>query len=399
MLKNHSEATGAEVVVLTVIPIELQAARAALGLGEASYRTFPGGTHYYTGTFESQRLGHRCSVALGCIGMAGNIGAAGATADAIRVFRPQVLLLMGIAAGMRGKIKIGEVVFSERVVGYESAALVAGPEGSQALQPRPTMPEPSHRLIQDVTFYNPQAERLNQRFDTIGGSFPVAPAGQEEQYQKHVAASIGARSTTIASGEKLLRTPEFLRDIREHQHGRTDTGEMEAVGFAQTCNRERVDWLVIRGISDFGDEFKDDSFHRFASYAAATVLIDFLTYGLSIADAAAPPAQDARRAPAPDDAPDDPRDTLEDLLQRSGRINTEVERLALLLKLRIAPNPFTVDEMRASRPSFAALLRQRLEDAYGAGKLLELCASIRPYLHGEHAERLASLVRWLEAQR
>jgi hypothetical protein len=39
---------------------------------------------------------------------------------------------------------------------------------------------------------------------------------------------------------------------------------------------------VIRGISDFGDEFKDDRFHKFASQAAAAVLADFIEHGLKL---------------------------------------------------------------------------------------------------------------------
>jgi len=49
-----------------------------------------------------------------CIGGAGNPGAAAATASAIAQYDPRAVLLMGIAAGLRGKIRIGEVVLSER---------------------------------------------------------------------------------------------------------------------------------------------------------------------------------------------------------------------------------------------------------------------------------------------
>jgi hypothetical protein len=47
-------------------------------------------------------------------------------------------------------------------------------------------------------------------------------------------------------------------------------------------------WLVIRGISDFGDELKDDRFHGFASCAAAAVLHDFVAHGLDLGTASSP---------------------------------------------------------------------------------------------------------------
>src|SRR5678815_5487340 len=43
-----------------------------------------------------------------------------------------------------------------------------------------------------------------------------------------------------------------------------------------------VPWLIIRGISDFGDGLKDDRFHAFASCAAAAVLYDFIAHGLHL---------------------------------------------------------------------------------------------------------------------
>ena len=78
-------------------------------------------------------------------------------------------------------------------------------------------------------------------------------------------------SAPIASGEKLLRDQSKLLAVRE-LHGKTEVGEMEAAGVVEACRRGPVPWMVIRGISDFGDEFKDDRFHTFASCAAAAVL-------------------------------------------------------------------------------------------------------------------------------
>ncbi len=68
--------------------------------------------------------------------------------------------------------------------------------------------------------------------------------------------------------------------MRETQHGKIEAGEMEAIGFWTACTRQGVRWLVVRGISDFGDELKDDRFHVLASAAAAAVTADFIERGL-----------------------------------------------------------------------------------------------------------------------
>jgi len=39
---------------------------------------------------------------------------------------------------------------------------------------------------------------------------------------------------------------------------------------------------VVRGISDFGDEFKNNQFHNFAARSAAAALVDFVVWGLDL---------------------------------------------------------------------------------------------------------------------
>lgn len=55
---------------------------------------------------------------------------------------------------------------------------------------------------------------------------------------------------------------------------------MEAAGIFAACTQHSVPSLVIRGISDFGDEKKDNSFHELASRAAAIVAADMVAFGL-----------------------------------------------------------------------------------------------------------------------
>ena len=65
-------------------------------------------------------------------------------------------------------------------------------------------------------------------------------------------------------------------------HGRIEAGEMEATGLALTCERHQIPWLVVRGISDFGDRLKNDMFHLFAAKMAAVATHNFIAYGLDL---------------------------------------------------------------------------------------------------------------------
>jgi nucleoside phosphorylase len=273
-----------DICILTVIPPELDAARDALGplqrVKEDLHDTIT-----WHGAVRSELRGCDYTVVLAGIGAAGNASASALASQLIERYRPTVFLLMGIAAGMRGKVRIGEVVLSERVVAYELAALAVGADGERRVEPRPEISRVSHGLQQDVLNYRLEAKRLTERFTCLQGEFPAAPRGQKKVWQEHVASSVSWRSqVTLASGDKLLRDPGKLRELRRDLHGKVEVGEMEAAGLVEACRLRNVPWLVIRGISDFGDELKNDAFHGLASKAAAAVMADFLSHGLDLGE-------------------------------------------------------------------------------------------------------------------
>ena len=282
-----------DVAILTVIPAELFAALDALGISSESARERSAdGTVYYRGAIRSELRHRDYRLVVTCIGGAGNPGAAAATRDVISAYRPRAVLLMGIAAGIRGKVRIGNVVLSERVVAYEPAALIRTADGKSIEQPRPEIDRAPHAIQQDVTNYRFNAERAGAIFLHAGGVYLQPVEGEPEDkvktFREHVAQAITVRVGTVASGEKLLRDPSKLLDLRDNMHGKTEVGEMEAAGVVEACRRGQVPWLVVRGISDFGDELKDDRFHDLASHAAAAVVADFLAHGLDLVAPASP---------------------------------------------------------------------------------------------------------------
>ncbi|NNC03211.1 NACHT domain-containing protein [Corallococcus exiguus] len=276
--KKHPMENPIDIAILTVIPPELEAARRALRLPKSPHKT-ESGTNYWIGKTRSRRTSLEMSVVLGCIASAGNYDSAAATMEVLQLYKPRIIFLMGIAAGIRGKIKIGEVILSERIVAYEGAELLAG--GS--IVPRPEIVRTDHSIEQDVASYfsQPNTGRINRIFRRIGGA-PITPPPEElNEYNANVAQSPNIKTSTVASGEKLLRDPLKLITLRKTHHGKIQAGEMEAAGFFNACRRAKVPWLVVRGISDFGDSLKNDHFHELASKSAAAALADFIAEGVS----------------------------------------------------------------------------------------------------------------------
>ncbi|WP_342378302.1 protein kinase [Myxococcus stipitatus] len=292
--------SGLDVAIMTVIQPELFAVLETLGIRETERERDERGTISFRSSLRSQLTQRDYRLLVTCIGGAGNYDASAAASHIIEKHQPRVLILMGIAAGIRGKVRIGDVVLSERVVAYEPGALLPSAQGgAPTFEQRPEIDRLPHAMNQDVVTYRPNEARLNARFRDLGGAPPKPSAGQEAEFRDHVASSLSARAATIASGEKLLRDPSKLQSVREEQHGRVEVGEMEAAGLVAACRRAGIPWLVIRGISDFGDQFKNDHFHQFASRTAAVVLVDFLAHGLFISEPA--PAQPTTTPQYPDE--------------------------------------------------------------------------------------------------
>jgi nucleoside phosphorylase len=149
--------------------------------------------------------------------------------------------------------------------------------GSAVREPRPDMYRLAHTIEQDVVAYLAPIDTVALRLETMLTALGVSvPAGT-------AAPAVRPRLATIASGEKLLRDPSILAGLRHEMHGRIELGEMEAAGIAESCRRVGTDFVIVRGISDFGDSKKTDNGHRLASAGAAAVCSDFLREGLILA--------------------------------------------------------------------------------------------------------------------
>lgn len=270
---RHSGAV--EILLLNALPVELQAMLDALGVACDAVIKSTNGTNYWRTVTGGSRGAER-AVAIACFGSAGNIDAAATTAALIAELRPKAVIMVGIAAGMRDKCSLGEVVMADRIVAYEGAALVSGADGSLVM-PRHESYRTPFSVQQDVVAYlvggAALRTRLRAAYDSAGIQLPEhAEAGP-------VASDVVPRQATLASGEKLLRDPQKFRALR-NIHGKIEVIEMEAAGIATACVQAGVHYVVVRGISDFGDEEKDDRFHSLAAKAAAVVAVDFIRHGL-----------------------------------------------------------------------------------------------------------------------
>jgi adenosylhomocysteine nucleosidase len=170
-----------------------------------------------------------------------------------KLCRPPVVLLVGIAGGIRPDLAIGDVVIAEEVVYYDARREAAdGP----------------HRRGQTQPMTSALRHRLHEFFRRYGQGVPL---GTGDRVRVH-RGPIGSGDAVVTdSGSEILT---FLRKFNE----KTLAVETEAGGVGQAFY-EHLDeehalhgWLTIRGISDLADKAKGHDRHRFAAHRAAVVM-------------------------------------------------------------------------------------------------------------------------------
>lgn len=224
----------ATAVVLTALPVEYDAVRAHLT--EAEELVHDDGTRVERGRL----AGTSWTVAIAELGE-GAVNAAALTTQLIGWLRPEVVLFVGVAGGLKDDVEIGDVV-----VGTKVYAVHGGKQTPDGFHARPEAWPGSHALV--------QAARSALR-DMNG---------------------VRAHRKPIAVGDVVLADDRsaFMSYIRRHYNDACAI-EMEGSGAVHAAHvNGRLDALVIRGISDRADADKaradaSGSQERAAGQAAA----------------------------------------------------------------------------------------------------------------------------------
>ncbi len=211
-------------VILTALAVEYLAVRTHLT--KIHETIHPKGTIYEQGKFAAD--GSTWDIGIVEIG-AGNTGAALEAERAIEYFRPDVILFVGVAGGIKD-VTLGDVVASTKIYGYESG------KAEKTFRPRPEVGLSAYRLEQ-------RARAVARRWQL------EAQSSETENSPKAFVAPIAAGEKVVASTQSEIF--QFLRA----NYGDAVAVEMEGFGFLDAARaNQQVSAMVIRGISDLIDQ-------------------------------------------------------------------------------------------------------------------------------------------------
>lgn len=225
-------------------------------------------TKYFSSAFKNNNKNFK--VIASCLPQMGMPAAAVSATKMITHFSPRYLAMTGITAGVRGKVELGDILIADPCWDWGNGKITH--EGDiEVLKPDPLQ----HRVDSHLSsiFHCVQRDKdiLFAIWDNWRGTKPKHPP------KLHIG--------PCASGPCVLANKDFVRDIQDHSRKLIGI-DMEAYGLMHAAAHSTLPHpftFSMKGVSDFADEYKDDSYRNYAAYVSATLLkLVSLNYFLNI---------------------------------------------------------------------------------------------------------------------
>lgn len=194
---------------------------------------------YNLETFYIGRLGKKTVVlVLSGMGTEGPTGATLSVESTLRLWKAKIALYVGIAFGASPEKQLpADVLVSEQLIPYEFQRV-----GANILYRNPVPPA-------SAVLLNRFRTALEWSFKRPNGTMCKVHIGP------------------ILSGQKIIDNQELKKQLLT-QYPRAVGGEMEGAGLWAAADRYKVEWLVVKGVCDWGDGSKHDHFQSMAAASA-----------------------------------------------------------------------------------------------------------------------------------
>lgn len=161
--------------------------------------------------------------------------------DLITTWKPSIIIAVGVAMGMKpDSQKLGDVLVSKSIFNYNLNKMTD--ESVIDRSPRP---------IASVTLHDRFVNCINWKFCREDGSLCKTHSG------------------LIITGGSLVNQTDFTNKLRNKYRDAVGN-EMEATGIWAACEKLKKDWIIVKGICDWGEK-KVDDFQPLAAAAAVSL--------------------------------------------------------------------------------------------------------------------------------
>lgn len=172
------------------------------------------------------------------------------TTRAILAFNPKLVIMIGICAGRRDKVNLGDILFADQVYDYTAGKIS---KGEKFVRPRSISLDDEIKQILLSPEMNIQDINGLIRAKWMENSIPVS---KSEVYIK-----------AMGTGTSVIDDENIIEDAKKNQDELYGI-DMEAYGVALASDVLHTPWLIVKGVQDFADGNKNTMEVNVREYAA-----------------------------------------------------------------------------------------------------------------------------------
>lgn len=236
-------------LLITALSIELESLLEILGSQLQINHIEKDNRSYYTITPNAKKM----IVCTSFFGM-GQVKAALAIKDALLFMDFDRVILVGICGGLPGKLSLGDIVVSEKIVDYEIAKVF---DTENVI--RWNVYNSDHKLITQMRNFSSDRWRNQLKSNSSLDHSPLVHFG------------------TVLSGNKVMASRDEAKKLAA-VWDKALAIEMEASGMANALyeSPDAPPFIMVKSVCDFADKNKNDDWQDIAAKTAALYVIDFL---------------------------------------------------------------------------------------------------------------------------
>jgi nucleoside phosphorylase len=206
----------------------------------------------------------------------GMVASALTASKLIESFRPRILAMVGVCAGIKSKVNLGDVIFADSTWDWQSGKKAKHKDGAidGVVQSSGRFEIAPHQL--------PAPEFLRARVRNFAEDNAVWNSIRDS-WLSPPANGLKLVIGPLASGSVVLADSQTISEIQT-QHRNLVGIEMEAYGvFAaiSSSSKPRPIPIVFKSVCDFADAEKNDGMQTYASYTSASALHEFLVRNIA----------------------------------------------------------------------------------------------------------------------
>ena len=192
----------------------------------------------------------------------GPVAAAVTATKALCHWRPSIVAMTGICAGLRGVCELGDLVVATQCFEHSTGHLIDG-------------------LVRSERTHLPMAPWLQEYLQSIAADPALAPRlveGYDGSRPQTGAPAI--RFGAMASGSVVVKDSRFMSDLAASERSLVAL-DMESYGIALAaalCSSalRPVQAVVVKTVVDFADETKDDAWHEYGVFLSSALAKAFI---------------------------------------------------------------------------------------------------------------------------